>query len=67
VKNLRSWKELDRFLETRVGRHRLRGGAGGRTHPSKSQGHLKHEMGSEYNQEVPGRILRDGSQNGANF
>ena len=33
------------------------------THPCKVQGHLKHEMNGEYNQEIPSRILRNGFQN----
>ena len=57
--DLQSRKGLNRFLQTLnvVGR-----GRSSWTYPSKSQSHLEHEMGTEYNQEVPRRILRDGSQ-----
>ena len=57
--DLQSRKGSDRFLQTFnvVGR-----GRSSWTYPSKSQSHLEHEMGTEYNQEVPRRILRDGSQ-----
>jgi len=58
--NLQTRKGLDRFLEmlNDIGR-----GRSSCTYPSKSQGHLKHEMGTEYDQEIPRRILRDGFQN----
>lgn len=39
-------------------------GVGGRdSYPSKSQSQFEHEMGGEYEQEVPRRILSDGFQN----
>jgi len=59
--DLQSRKGSDRFLETLnvIGRGRV-----SCTYTSKSQGHLKHEMGTEYDQEVPRRILRDGFQKG---
>jgi len=59
--DLQNRKGLDRFLETL---NDIGHSQGSCTYPSKSQGHLKHEMGTEYNQEIPRRILRDGSQNG---
>jgi len=59
--DLQSRKGLDRFLQTlnAIGRGRR-----SCTYPSKSQSHLEHEMGAEYDQEVPRRILGDGSQKG---
>ena len=58
--DLRSREKLDRFLKRHVlsviGRGTERSD---RTYPSKSQGHHKHEMGGEYNQKVPHRILCD--------
>ena len=65
---LPSWKELDRFLERHaldfIGYDRERSSC---TYPPKNQGHLQHEVGGEYNQEVPRCILRHGSQNGRNL
>ena len=61
--DLQSWKGLDRSLGTLnvIGRVR---GTQSCTYPSKSQGQHKHEMGTEYDQEIPRRILRDGFQKG---
>ena len=59
--DLQSRKGSDRFLETlsAIGRGRR-----SCAYPSKSQSHLEHEMRTEYDQEVPRRILGDGSQKG---
>jgi len=59
--DLQNREGLDRFLEALniIGCTR-----GNCAYPSKSQGHLKHEMRTEYDQKIPRRILRDGSQNG---
>ena len=48
--DLHCWKKLDRFLEKHV--LNFKGHDQDRscyTYPSKSQGHLKHEVGGEYN------------------
>ena len=62
---LRSWEELDRWLE-RYALDVISCGwerRSGYTYPSKSQGHLEHEVGGKYNQEVPRCIFHHDSQN----
>ena len=58
------WKELYRFLdrEARIKSHLLCGPErNDRAHPPKIQGHHEHKMRGEYDQEVPRRVLHDGS------
>ena len=66
--DLRGWNKLDRLLEVHIRCHWQKWGEGMvHTYPSEKQGHLKHEMGGEYDQEVPHRILCDGPQKARNF
>jgi hypothetical protein len=56
--SLRGWKKLDHWLES--GRHWVQQAkVTGRAHPCKVQCQQKHDMGGEYNDEVPRRILHN--------
>ena len=63
--NLRAWEKLDCWLREKArwsSSVAAEGGGNSHTHPPEVQGKHEYEVGSEYNEEVPRRILRNDVQ-----
>lgn len=63
LQNSRARKKLDAFLKNeRISAGALWSSESSRAYPSQGEGHHEDKMGGEYDQEVPRRVLGDGSK-----